>query len=88
MTTSFYFSQSRISIKKQSADNTPLYLLIVLLGMLTFFFAFWTTADPGYQRQSLKSNEVTPNNKIAKADPAAMYKTIVTNGDAIRSVLQ
>ena len=36
----------------------------------------------------LKGNEVTTSNKIEKADPAALYKAIVTNGDAVRSVLQ
>jgi len=53
------------------------------------FFVFWTPAgEPGYSKQSVKGSEVTTNSKIEKADPATMYKAIVTNGDAIRSVLQ
>lgn len=88
MTTAYVFSQKRQPGGKHASGNTRLYLLMVLLGLLILFFSFWTTADPGYQKQSLKGNEVTTANKIEKADPATMYKTIVTNGDAIRSVLQ
>ena len=90
MTTLFNLSQNRTPGKKQgSPGNARLYLLMVLLGILTLFFAF---GKPGnrlrFPNQSLKGNEVTSNNKIEKADPATLYKTIVTNGDAIRSVLQ
>lgn len=88
MTTAYVFSQKRQPAGKHAPGNSRLYLLMILLGLLTLFFSFWTTADPGYQRQPLKGNEVTTTNKIEKADPATMYKAIVTNGDAIRSVLQ
>jgi hypothetical protein len=88
MTTSFNYSQSRQSIRKQGSENARLYLLMALLGLLTLFFTFWKTAEPGYQNQSLKGYEVMTNNKVEKSDPATMYKAIVTNGDAIRSVLQ
>jgi hypothetical protein len=89
MTTTFNFFQNRRSIRTQGSENASLFLLMLLLGLLTLVFAFWTPAnEPGYSKQSLKSNEVTTNNKIEKADPATIYKAIVTNGDAIRSVLQ
>ena len=83
------FSQTQNSIRKQWLENTGLYLLMLLLGLLTLFFAFWTPVDdPGYEKESLRDNEVTTNIKVEKSDPAMIYKTIVTNGDAIRSVLQ
>lgn len=88
MTTAYFFSQKRQPAGKHASENTRLYLLMILLGLLTLFFSFWATTDPGYPKQPLKGNEVTITNKIEKADPATMYKTIVTNGDAIRSVLQ
>ena len=90
MTTTFKLSQNRPPAKKQgSPGNARLYLLMVLLGVLTLFFAFGKPGKGrGYPNQSLKGNEVTSNNRIEKADPASIYKTIVTNGDAIRSVLQ
>ena len=89
MTTTFYFSQTLQPIKKQESENIRLYILMFLIGLLTLFFALWTpAAEPAYPKPSLKGNEVTTNNKVEKADPATMYKTIVTNGDAIRSVLQ
>jgi len=90
MTTTFDLSQNQPPVKKQGKpDNASLYLLMVLLGVLTLFFAFGKpNKGRGYPNQSLNGNEVTSNNKIVKADPASLYKTIVTNGDAIRSVLQ
>ncbi len=88
MTTSYILSQRRQLTAKQGSENTSLYLLMILIGLLTLFFVFGTSAEPGYQSQSVKGNEVTTGNKIKKADPASMYKAIVTNGDAIRSVLQ
>jgi cell division septal protein FtsQ len=88
MTTAYNYSQNRQSTVKQGSENARLYLLMILLGLLTLFFVFWTPTEPGYEKQSFKGSEVTTNNKIEKADPATMYKTIVTNGDAIRSVLQ
>ena len=89
MTTTYNVSQRRPAEKKQgNPDNARLYLLMVLLGVLTLFFAFGNPAKGRYPNQSLKGNEVSSNDKIEKADPATLYKTIVTNGDAIRSVLQ
>ena len=88
MTTAYSLSQNRRPASKQASADTNLYLLMILLGLLTLFFVFGSDSDAGYQKQVVKGNEVTTNNKIEKADPAAMYKAIVTNGDAIRSVLQ
>jgi hypothetical protein len=88
MTTAYILSQKKRSAGKQVSSDTSLYLLIILLGLLTLFFVFGTTAESGYQKQVVKGNEVTTTNKIEQADPATMYKAIVTNGDAIRSVLQ
>ena len=90
MTTTYHLPQGRPPVRKQgNTENAKLYLLMVLLGILTLFFAFGKP-DSGrrYRDQSLKGNEVSSNNKIEKTDPATLYKTIVTNGDAIRSVLQ
>jgi len=88
MTTAYILSQKRRPASKQVSANTSLYLLMILLGLLTLFFVFGTSSEAGYQKQSSNGNEVITNNKIEKADPATMYKAIVTNGDAIRSVLQ
>ena len=88
MTTAFNFSPNRQSAIKQGSESARLYLLMILLGLLTLFFVFWAPAEPGYSKQSLRGREVIISNKIGKADPATMYKAIVTNGDAIRSVLQ
>jgi len=89
MTTTFNLSHNRPPVKKHgNPDNARLYLLMVLLGVLTLFFAFGKPGKGHYPNQSLNGNEVTSNNKIEKADPETLYKTIVTNGDAIRSVLQ
>lgn len=88
MDTRYIFSPKQRAVGKHSSENNRLYLLIILLGLLVLFFSFWKTADSGYAKQAWKGNEVTISNKIEKADPATMYKTIVTNGDAIRSVLQ
>jgi hypothetical protein len=89
MTTAFNYSQNRQSTVKHGSENARLYLLLILLGLLVLFFVFGTPAgEQDYSNQPLRSSEVTNNNKIEKADPATMYKAIVTNGDAIRSVLQ
>ena len=89
MTTAYNLSQNRRFTGKQGSENAQLYLLMALVGLLTLFFIFWTPAnEPGDTKQSMKGSEVTTNNKIEKADPATIYKAIVTNGDAIRSVLQ
>ncbi|MGZ8557819.1 MAG: hypothetical protein ACXWWC_05785 [Chitinophagaceae bacterium] len=89
MTTTFNFSQNMPSINRQVPENTRLYLLMFLIGLLTLFFAFWAPAgDPAYTKPTPQGNEVTTTNKVEKADAATMYRTIVTNGDAIRSVLQ
>jgi hypothetical protein len=88
MTTAYILSQKRRPSGKHVSTDTSLYLLMILLGLLTLFFVFGTRSEPVYEKQSFNGNEVTTNNKIEKADPATMYKAIVTNGDAIRSVLQ
>jgi hypothetical protein len=89
MTTAYNFSQNRRFTERQGSENARFYLLMALVGLLTLFFVFWTPgSEPGYSKQSLKGSEITTNSKIEKADPATMYKTIVTKGDAIRSVLQ
>lgn len=88
MTTAYILSQNRRPAGKHASSDTNLYVLMILLGLLTLFFVFGTSAEPGYQTQSVNVNEVATGTKIEKADPATMYKAIVTNGDAIRSVLQ
>ncbi len=89
MSTTFNFSQNLPSIKKQRLENTRLYLLMFLIGLLILFFAFWApAAEPAHPKRSSQGDEVTTPNKVEKADAATMYRTIVTNGDAIRSVLQ
>jgi hypothetical protein len=88
MTTAYILSQKRRPASKHVSADTSLYLLMILLGLLTLFFVFGTSSEAGYQKQSSNGIEVITNNKIEKADPATMYKAIVTNGDAIRSVLQ
>jgi len=83
MTTTSKFS------RKERSDSMKLYLLMLLLGLLTLFFAIGIPGKKNdYAAQSLQGNEVTTNNKIKKANPATMYEAIVSNGDAIRSVLQ
>ena len=62
------------------------FTLLVLVGLLFVFF-FTASNEPAYLRSiAPQQNEI--NKDESKPDPVVMYRQVVTNADAIRSVLQ
>ena len=92
MTTAFRFSKFLSIIRKYGLENKKLSLFspVTLLLLLAIVFTFFLTAsgDTGYTREGTQRVRTTMENEVSKSDSEMMYKTIVTNGDAIRSVLQ
>jgi hypothetical protein len=90
MTTTFR-SSKLLSNTSVGLENKKLSLFspVTLLVLLAIVFTFFLTAsgETGYTRKD--NNTVnTLKNEAIKSDSEMMYKNIVTNGDAIRSVLQ
>ena len=79
-------------IRKYGLENKKLSLFspVTLLVLLAIVFTFFLTAsgDTGYTRENAGKVKTTIENGLSKSDSEMMYKNIVTNGDAIRSVLQ
>jgi len=92
MTTAFRFSKFLLLIRKYGLENKKLSLFspATLLVLLAIVFIFFLTAsgDTGYTRGDAGRVKTTMENKAGKSDSEMMYRNIVTNGDAIRSVLQ
>ena len=95
MTTIFSLSRLQLFIRKSCSGNRRLSLFspVTLLGLIAVVFTFFlnTPGEPGYTEKSLKDSEVIKTSmeyEVSKSDPESIYKTIVTDGDAIRSVLQ
>lgn len=91
MTTAYHSSKFLLFIRKYGLENKKLSLFspVTLLVLLAFVFTFFLTASgEGYATKSLNETERAKKNEINKSDSEMMYKNIVTNGDAIRSVLQ
>lgn len=92
MTTTFRLSKFQSVTRKPGLENkklslfSPLTLLVLLAIVFTFFFT--ASGDTGYLRENAKSVKSTMENGVNKPDSEMMYRNIVTNGDAIRSVLQ
>ena len=89
MTTAFRFSKFLSIIRKFGLGNKKLSLFspVTLLVLLAIVFTFFLTAsgETGYTREGTVK---TMENEVSKSDSEIMYRNIVTNGDAIRSVLQ
>ena len=92
MTTAFRFSKLVSIARKYSLENKKLSLFspATLLVLLAIVFTFFLTAsgDTGYTREDTGKVKTTVENGVSKSNSEMMYKNIVTNGDAIRSVLQ
>ena len=92
MTTAFRFSKFLSIIRKYRLENKKLSLFspVTLLVLLAFVFTFFLTAsgETGYSRKDTGRVKTAIENKVSNSDSEMMYKNIVTNGDAIRSVLQ
>ena len=89
MTTAFRFLPF---IRKFGLENKKLSLFspVTLLVLIAVVFIFFLTAsgETGYTREDRGRVKTTMENEVSKSDSEMMYKNIVTNGDAIRSVLQ
>lgn len=92
MTTAFRFSKFLSIARKFGLENKKLSLFspVTLLVLITLVFTFFLTAsgETGYTREDGGRVKTTMENEVSKPDSEMMYKNIVTNGDAIRSVLQ
>lgn len=92
MTTAFRFSRFLSIIRNYGLENKKLSLFspVTLLVLITIVFTFFLTAsgETGYTREGGGRVKTTIENEASKSDSEMMYKNIVTNGDAIRSVLQ
>ena len=91
MTTAYHSSKILLLIRKYGFENKRLSLFspLTLLVLLAFVFTFFLTASgENYSKKSLNETEMAKKNEVSKSDSEMMYKNIVTNGDAIRSVLQ
>lgn len=79
-------------IRKYDLENKKLSLFspLTLLVLLAIVFTFFLTAsgETGYTRKDAGRVNTTMEKEVSKSDSEMMYKTIVTNGDAIRYVLQ
>jgi hypothetical protein len=91
MTTAFRFPKFLSIIRKYGLENKKLSLFspLTLLVLIAIVFTFFLTAS-GETGSASKDSEMvkTMENEVSKSDSEMMYKNIVTNGDAIRSVLQ
>jgi hypothetical protein len=91
MTTAFNYQRRFIRAGRKNGETSKLSLfspltLLVLVGLLFVFF-FTASNEPAYLRSiTPQQNEV--NKEEVKPDPVVMYRQVVTNADAIRSVLQ
>ena len=91
MTTAYHSSKILLFIRKYGLENKKLSLFspVTLLVLLAFVFTFFLTASgEGYVKKSPGETEMAKKGEVNKSDSELMYKNIVTNGDAIRSVLQ
>ncbi|MGZ8549635.1 MAG: hypothetical protein ACXWV2_03190 [Chitinophagaceae bacterium] len=92
MTTTFRLSKFQAGTRKPGSEDkklslfSPLTLLVLLAIVFTFFFT--ASGDTGYLRENAGSVKSKMENGVIKSDSEMMYRNIVTNGDAIRSVLQ
>ena len=92
MTTTYHYQRRyNTSIRKNGVENQKLSLFspFALLVLVTLVFVFFMAAsnESGYIRAAMQNDSEISNDET-KPDPEVMYKKIVTNADAIRSVLQ
>ena len=92
MTTTYYYQRRyHASGRKSDAEDKKLSLFspFALLVLVALVFTFFLTAsgEHGYMRAVMQNDSRISKDEV-KADPGMMYKKVVTNADAIRSVLQ
>ncbi len=88
MTANFSLSQCLPVIKKSWDENARLYSLLFLVLLLLAVFTFWKPQDEGYYTSKQFESEAAGDVNRNQADSESQYRSIVTNGDAIRSVFQ
>lgn len=89
MTANFNLSQRLPVIKKSWDENARLYSLLFLVVLLLAVFTFWKPQGEGYYTsKQFETNEPAGDVNRNRADSESQYRSIVTNGDAIRSVFQ
>lgn len=90
MTTTFGYPKRYSRPHQKNAEPLKLSLFspMALLILVTVVFTFFVTASggQGYLRTANQPGSAAAKEK--KPDPVIMYQKIVTNADAIRSVLQ
>ena len=85
-------SQSCLSRSKSSSkkDQLSLFSPVMLLALLAVLFTFFMTAS-GNSKNATRGtgwHKTVMEKDLNRCDSETLYRSIVTNGDAIRSVLQ
>jgi hypothetical protein len=89
MTANFSLSQNLPGLKKQWDENSRLYSLLFLVMLLAAVFTFWKPQGKGYSTtKQFETSEAAGDRSRSQSDSESQYRSIVTNGDAIRSVFQ
>ena len=89
MTANFNLSHNLPGLKKQWDENSRLYSLLFLVMLLAAVFTFWKPQGEGYYTtKQFETSEATGDRSRSQSDSESQYRSIVTNGDAIRSVFQ
>jgi hypothetical protein len=89
MTANFSLSQNLPCFKKHWDENSRLYSLFFLVMLLVAVFTFWKPQGEGYYtNKQLETSEADRELNRSQSDSESQYRSIVTNGDAIRSVFQ
>lgn len=89
MTANFNLSQKPPVVKKHWDENSKLYSLFFLVMLLVAVFTFWKPQGEGYYTtKQFETGEAAGDRSRNQSDSESQYRSIVTNGDAIRSVFQ
>jgi hypothetical protein len=89
MTANFSLSQNLPGLKKHWDENSRLYSLFFLVVLLVAVFTFWKPQGEGYYtNKQFETGEAAGDRSRNQSDSETQYRSIVTNGDAIRSVFQ
>lgn len=87
MTANFKTTAQRFpGIRKSWKENSSLYSLIFLVMLLLAVFTFWKPQGDALYTRQLNSSEAAGD--FSRDQSELQYRNIVTNGDAIRSIIQ